>query len=277
MKKAVLIADSGGSKTDWCLNDEMGNKTFFTTDSYHPHLLNEEWIHEKKKFWIPYTKEYDLDIHFFGAGCSNDKNKIALKSAFNKWGIGKVSVESDLLGASKACFGNHNGVIGILGTGSVIAEIKSNSIHRIYGGHGYLLGDEGSGYFYGKILIQRFIKGMFSAETNAEIENKLGDKTKILSEVYGMKGKKYVSDLSALFSKSSNSEITEIHSHNIQLFIDAYLPQNVSDKRISFVGSYAFHSVEILKEKLAKKGWELGVVIKNPIQELSENIMGSTF
>jgi len=74
-KKAILIADSGGSKTDWCLVDYLGNRNNFTTDSYHPHLINEDWIGAKRDFWLDYTSVYSITLHFFGAGCLSPVNR----------------------------------------------------------------------------------------------------------------------------------------------------------------------------------------------------------
>ena len=55
MKKSYLIADSGGTKTDWCFVDVLGNKNYFTTASYHPNLMSEEWIETNKSFWKKYS------------------------------------------------------------------------------------------------------------------------------------------------------------------------------------------------------------------------------
>lgn len=270
MKKAVLIADSGGTKTDWCLYDNMGNTHFFETESYHPHLVNSEWIASKKVFWKDYTDEYELEVHFYGSGCANPSNQSQLKKAFESWGMQNVTIQSDILGAAKACFGDENGVIGILGTGSVLAIIKNNSIEKIIGGLGYILGDEGSGYYFGKLVIQTYLQNRFTTETNNKIHSILGNRDEIIQSVYGSHGKKYIADLASLFSTSEMDEINKLHEVNIRLFIDTYLLDIKEFKSVSFVGSYAGFNQDLLRKLLAEKGWDLGEVVVRPIIKLSE-------
>lgn len=277
MKKAFLIADSGGSKTDWCLFDHLGNKNYFTTDSYHPHLITDEWIQSKKDFWENYTHLYDLEVHFYGSGCMNSTNQNILKNAFFTWGINEVSIQSDILGAARASFGNNDGLIAILGTGSVLAEIENNAVKMISGGLGYILGDEGSGYYFGKLLIQHYLIGGFSEICSKEIADKLGNREKILESVYSPIGKKYLTELSFLFSETKNQEIKNLHDENIRLFIDAYLPNEFAKKEIYFVGSYAEHCKAQLNVILHEKGWILAGVVRKPIEQLAEYIAKSTF
>lgn len=270
MEKAVLIADSGGTKTDWCLYDNLGNTHFFETDSYHPHLVNSEWIASKKDFWKDYTEKYELEVHFYGSGCVNQNNQSLLKKAFQFWGINQVFIQSDILGAAKACFGDEDGVIGILGTGSVLAIIKNNSIEKVLGGFGYILGDEGSGYYFGKIMLQRLLQNRFTSETVEEIHAILGDRDSIIQSVYSASGRKYISDLALLFSTSKIDEINQLHEENLRTFIGIYLSDLQSFKSVSFVGSYADYNQKLLADLLAKRGLKLGAVVKKPIIKLSE-------
>ena len=277
MKKAFLIADSGGSKTDWVLHDSLGNTNSFTTDSYHPHLMSDEWVASKKGFWEEYIKIYDFEVHFYGSGCLQEKNKEIVKKSFQEWGIHKVNVQSDLIGAANACFGDKNGFIGILGTGSVIAEIENCSVKKLHGGFGYLLGDEGSGYYFGKLILQKYLHNQFSSKTLTEIENVLGTREFILATIYSVKSKKFIGDLSFLLSALNNEEITALHDENIKQFIQLYLPNEVKNKVISFVGSYAKINEETLRKHINAANWELGIIVEKPIELITEYLLKNTF
>ena len=277
MKKAFLIADGGGSKTDWVLCDELGNRNSFTTDSYHPHLMSDDWVVSKKEFWAEYIKIYDLDVHFYGSGCLQDKNKEIVKKSFQEWGIQKIKVQSDLIGAANACFGDENGFVGILGTGSVIAEIENCSVKKLFGGFGYLLGDEGSGYCFGKLIIQKYLHNHFSSKTLAEIENVLGTREFILATIYSAKGKKFISDLSFRLTIINNEEINTVHHENIKQFIELYLPREAKNKVISFVGSYAHINRKILDKYINSSNWELGIIVEKPIELITEYLLKNTF
>lgn len=278
MKKALLIADSGGSKTDWCLIDRLGNRHYFTTASYHPHHMSEEWIGHQAEFWRDHTTMYDLEVHFFGSGCLKEHNQRIVEKAFARWHITDVKVSSDLVGAAYSLLGNEDGVIGILGTGSVAAIIENQNVKEVLGGYGYLLGDEGSGYAFGKALLYHYIHGSFSEELMDSLGEILGKKEEILAAVYGPMGKKYISEIpKRIHELSGLTEINKIHEQNIMEFIEQYLERIPHLKEVSFVGSYAYHNRELVQKILEMKGVGLRKVIERPIEDLAEYFVRRTF
>jgi len=278
MKKALLIADSGGSKTDWCLIDQLGNRHYFQTASYHPHLMSDQWISQQAKNWLDYTRIYDLEVHFFGAGCLKDQNRKLVEKAFTTWNIERVNISSDLIGAAYSLLGDEDGVIGILGTGSVAAKIEGQSVKEVYGGFGYLLGDEGSGYAFGKKLLHNYIKDCFSIELSHSLKEILGEREEIIAEVYGPQGKQFIAGIAkSTHELSVFNEIVQIHEQNIVEFVEQYLQKIPELKDVSFVGSYAFHHQNILRKVLKMKGLQLHKVIERPIEELAEYFIRRTF
>ena len=277
MKKSYLIADSGGTKTDWCFVDILGNTNYFTTASYHPNLMSDEWIEANESFWKKYSIIKDLEVHFYGSGCLKEPNRTKVKLVFEKWGFKDVQVESDILAAARACFGKEDGWIGILGTGSVLAEIENHRIKNVYGGLGPLIGDEGSGFYFGKLLIDNYLKDKFSLETIREIESTMITEGFMSLDSNAPANKEFIASLSGLFSGSLNLEIQQLHLENISCFIEKYFPATLVNKTICFVGSYAHYNQRIIKELLLKRHLNLGVVITKPIELLSEYSIKSTF
>lgn len=196
MKRAKLIADSGGTKTDWVLIDELNNCLYFTTDSYHPIHVTHEWIQEKTTFWLNYTQKYELEVHFFGAGCLREENQFKMLAAFEEWGMRNVSVKSDILAAYLATSNQENGYVAILGTGSVIGRIEKYEVSEIYGGLGYLKGDEGSGYYFGKLIIEKILAGYFSPRTETQLIELLGDKVLLKEKIGEHPDKSFVANIS---------------------------------------------------------------------------------
>lgn len=270
MKKSYLIADSGGTKTDWCYVDVFGTKNYFTTASYHPNLMSDEWINSNKAFWNQYTLIDNLEVHFYGSGCLKEPNKSKVEYIFKTFGFKNVCIESDILAAARACFGDKDGFVGILGTGSVIAEIENREVKNLYGGLGSIIGDEGSGFYFGKLLIEKYVKNEFSKVTNEEIESVIGIENLIGVNSSDSSFKEFVSSFSSKFSATKNQEIKQLHRDNISLFFDKYLPLNISNLRICFVGSYAQYTREIIKDSLEKRSVNLGVIITRPIEFLTE-------
>jgi glucosamine kinase len=277
MKKVLLIADSGGSKTDWCFIIDQVVKDVFTTCSYHPQNVNHQWIDEQKQFWNELLLNYDIELFFFGAGCLKEENKKMMRKAFMEIGFEKVNLDADITGAARACLGDCDGIVAILGTGSVIAEIKNHNLYSLNGGFGYLLGDEGGGYYFGKLLLKSYLNGNLETDTQAFLEHEFGNKSTILSKVYGPNGKMFISGLAELCSKVETSCIHELHRENFCTFLNLYLPNNISEKSLSVVGSYAYFNQQILQEELDRRGWRLTKICSRPIDELVKYFVKNGF
>ena len=115
-----LIADSGSTKTEWCLMNGKSNKTFYT-QGLSPYFLSAEQIEYIIKEELKYKlKNIEPDeIHFYGTGCSNADNVKLVKKAVQKvFNDAKIYVDHDLIGAAKALCGHDKGIACILGTGS---------------------------------------------------------------------------------------------------------------------------------------------------------------
>lgn len=270
-KKGKLIADSGGTKTDWALliEDQI---YFFSTESYHPSSLELPSKVNLLDFWKQISNTFELEVHFYGAGCSSEENQAKIKAHFTQHStFQSFEVASDLIAAGIALLGNEAGYVGILGTGSVLTYFQHQQITEIIGGFGYLLGDEGSGYYFGKLVLQKYLNNVISDELTTIILSTYGSRSELLSHCYGTDGKSFISSIQL---QSENpiiqEEIDLIHTENIQLFLTTYLPKKPKTKEISFVGSYAFYQQNLLKIELEKVGWRLNKVIRKPIDALTE-------
>ena len=169
----LLIADSGGTKTDWCYIDTFGSKHFFETESYHPVHWSAEFELRIEQFWNKYPLYKDAQVHLFCAGCLWVEKSDQLSLLFNKFGFSDVTVKSDLHAAALSLYGNQNGFCAILGTGSVFFEWKNQEIKSIQGGKGYEVGDEGSGFFFGKLVFQAYKNNNLSPVQKRIFEEKV--------------------------------------------------------------------------------------------------------
>lgn len=267
MKKSLLIADSGGTSTDWCFVNADGERTYFSSESYHYSNFNEAYFERMNQFWKEKDLNLDTEIHFYGAGCSLEQNQRIIQKHFNDLGFLKIQVENDLLGACRGLLRQASGLLGILGTGSALAEYNKDESIQIYGGFGYLIGDEGSGFYFGKSLIHALLNKELSTELSLHLHSILGDEHAILQHIYGADGKKWIGELAGLVGNSD--EIQALHRENIRLFLKLHLSQ-VKQKytEISFVGSYAFHQREILVEELKHYDLTLSKIAQKPIEEI---------
>ena len=277
MAVSILVADSGGTQTDWCFVNANNERDYFTTKSFHPTNWNDDFFKEFFFFWQTKEQLKQSEVYFYGAGCLSLTNKTIIIDYFKKWGFQNVNVFSDVEGACHALLGDKKGLVAILGTGSVVCDYDGENDFVITGGLGYVLGDEGSGYFFGKLLLSSLLNNDFDSELSKDLHFLLGDKSEIFQKVYGSEGKRFISSLAELtkeFNKP-NSVIEKIHVLNFQSFISKYL--NEKNKDISIVGSYAYHNKLILKNCLEKNDFNLINCVQYPIIPLIDYILKNKF
>ena len=155
-----LIADSGSTKTEWILIENGRVLKQLITKGINPFFQTEEDIYAELQAVM--SSKIDTakvqQIHFFGAGCALPERKAqvanALKAVFTN---AVISVESDLLGAARALLGREKGIACILGTGSNSCFYDGENIVQNVSPLGFILGDEGSGAFFGRNLIRLFL------------------------------------------------------------------------------------------------------------------------
>ncbi len=275
MGKALLIGDSGGTGTDWCLVGSDGAREYFSGESYHPSRFSGEFFETMRLFWEGKGIDPATEVYLYGAGCSMKHNQEVLENHFKALGFRQVFVESDLLGTCRGLLGDTAGLVGILGTGSVLAEYDGAAITAIHGGFGYLIGDEGSGYSFGKKLAHGYLNGRFSPELTARISAEIGDRAAVMQAVYGADGKQWISKLASRWS--SEAELEALTIENISAFVELYLlKKNFNNQTICFSGSYASHNSKILTDILGEKGWEVTQIVQKPIALITDYTIKGT-
>jgi glucosamine kinase len=265
--KKILLADSGGTRTDWCLISEGGQKQFFSGISYHPVQWNEDFIKEQSQYWLTNPEITEAKLIFYGAGCMNPLVVKKMKDAFISWGFSSVEIHSDVHAAGVASFGSEHGFVAIMGTGSVFAEMNNKEIIQLRGGLGYLLGDEGSGFYFGKLLIQRYLNNQFDAHLTEELRSLIGNRVEVINKVYQPDGKAFISSIAATVANIDQASIHSLHEENIRLFLDPFL-EVIKEKGISFCGSYAWERQEQVIKILGERNIKTYKFVKEPIAEL---------
>lgn len=177
----VLIADSGSTKTAWCLKVNGNVKEQFTTCGVNPSVQNADYIKGVfMKELLPHIDNVALvsKIFFYGSGCTPQRRGV-ISDVFRELGFSDalLTIESDMLGAARAVCGERSGVVGILGTGSNSCQYDGEKIVANTPSLGYILGDEGGGAYIGKRLVGDCLKGvmpehicrMFAEETGMDV------------------------------------------------------------------------------------------------------------
>ena len=251
----ILIADSGSTKTQWCLL--QGNKKkMISTQGISPYFMNDEALATiLTKELLPKTGAIAIDeIYYYGTGCSNQTNISLIKRSLKKvYKTAKVSVEHDLLGAAKALCGNEKGIACILGTGSNSCFYNGKKIVKNSPGLGFILGDEGSGTHLGKKVIQHYLYKTFDAELMDKFEAKYPHNVDdMLDSVYKkpLANRFLSSFVPFLIENRGHYMIENIIEDSINdfFFNHIYKYRESWTLPINFVGSVAYGFKDVLKQ-----------------------------
>jgi glucosamine kinase len=270
-----LIADSGSTKAEWCLIDGKKKKTFIT-QGLSPYFLSlqqvqkilEQELKSKMKQVIP------DEVFFYGTGCSNPGNVTLIKKAIQNVFTGaKVAVDHDLMGAAKALCGTEKGIACILGTGSNSCYYNGKKIIKNSPGLGYVLGDEGSGAYLGKKVIQYFLYNTFDEDLMDRFTAKFKTSSyEILDAVYKKPlPNRYLASYAIFLAENRGHYMIENiieDGFNDFFFNHVYKYSESWKLPIHFIGSVAYGFKDVLKEMCHGYELQLGRVLKKPMDGL---------
>lgn len=272
----LVLADSGSTKTDWRIIKEGEIFLDYQTEGINPYLQAYDQIVRIAR--SPDAQAHSgavMEVFFYGAGCSTPEKQEMVKSALIEvFPLAKIEVQSDMLGAAKGLCGYNPGIVCVLGTGSNACYYDGTEITVQSPSLGYLLGDEGSGVYIGKKILQEYLYGKLPQTLSKKFDAKYGlTKEVILDNLYS----KYMPNrYMATFAEF----VQDNHDHPYAFgllyeafykFIDLHvLPIQGSDAiKVNFVGSIAFGYQDILKKVTAESGLSFGVVKRTPLQGLT--------
>ena len=271
----ILIADSGSTKAEWCLLDGKKRKTIYT-QGMSPYFLDTEQIQQILAIELKSKlKNVEPDeVYYYGTGCANPENvksvKQALKKIFTK---ATISVDHDLMGAAKALCGSEKGVACILGTGSNSCYYNGKKIIKNSPGLGYILGDEGSGAYLGKKVVQYYLYNTFDPDLMDRFNAKYNTTNiEILDAVYKhpLPNRFLAGFVPFLIENRGHFMIENIieDGFNDFFFNHIYKYRESWIMPIHFIGSVAFGFKDVLKDMCNAYELELGRVLKNPMDGL---------
>lgn len=270
-----LIADSGATKAEWCLLDGKKKKIIYT-QGLSPYFLSSDQIKDiiEKELKGKLKNNLPQEVYFYGTGCINPANARSVKKAIAKcFPDADVEVTHDLLGAAKALCGHSKGIACILGTGSNSCYFNGKKIVKNSPGLGYVLGDEGSGAYLGKKVVQYFLYNTFDADLMDRFTTRFNvSSLDILEAVYKKPlPNRYLASFAIFLAENRGhymieniieDGINDFFFHHICKYRESWtLP-------IHFAGSVAHGFRDVLQEMCRSYELELGTVIKKPMDGL---------
>ena len=271
----ILIADSGSTKTDWALQSVSGPLAHFHTQGINPfHQERSIIVGILKKELLPNLNPDKVSsVYFYGSGVRPELESVMmvlLKEMFPQ--ARQVEAHSDLLGAARALCGHNYGIASILGTGANSCLYDGRTILQNTPALGYILGDEGSGGVLGKHFLHDLYKGVLSENIRLEFEREYGlTMADVIQRVYREPmPNRFLASLAPFIHRHlSDPAVRCLVINNFRDFFRYNIrPYGLSNMKVSFVGSIAWHFREQLAEAAQTEGFSLGAILKSPIEGL---------
>jgi N-acetylglucosamine kinase-like BadF-type ATPase len=272
----ILIADSGSTKTSWCIAEKGNVLQTIQTSGINPYFQSKEEISDRlTQELFPRLEVGKNDIravYFYGAGCAFDKVEIVKGAIEGLIDSPVVEVYTDLLAATRGVCGRQAGIACIMGTGSNSCFYDGQHIVHNVSPLGYILGDEGGGAVLGKLLVGDLLKGMMSEELKDRFLKQYDlTPAQIIDRVYRQPfPNRFLAGLSPFLAE--NIHEPDFYALVLNSF-KSFIVRNVMKYDyhawpVHFTGSIAFHYKEILAEAASDTGIRMGIVSKSPLQGL---------
>ncbi len=274
----ILIADSGSTKADWILGQNGKVISGYSTKGFNPFFHDRNFILAElnANSELSQIRRSIQELYFFGAGCSSpERNRHIQESLQEFFESAEIVVEHDMLGTALAVCDGKPGVACILGTGSNICYFNGTDIEPIHHGLGYILGDEGSGSYFGRKLLAWYIYGILPPELAERFRDAYHpDKEQVVKQIYQEKNPNVFLASFAPFLTENRAHpfITEL----IETGIAEYFKTNVlsypqsMELPVHAVGSIAWHFRDVFEATAWLHGIKTGTIIHKPVTGLAE-------
>lgn len=272
----ILIADSGSTKTDWCVVEQGQLVRQIFTKGTNPFFQSEKEIsNEIATALLPQLSSTAFEeVHFYGAGCAfpdkieSVRRAIALHLSVS----GEIEVSTDMLAAARGLCGHQPGIACIMGTGSNSCYYDGKEIVSNVSPLGFILGDEGSGAVLGKLLVGNLLKNQMPSGMKEKFLKQFDlTPAEIIDRVYRRPfPNRFLASLSPFLAQ--NIDVPAVRKLVLDSF-KAFLKRNVMQydyehAPVHFIGSVAFHYKEVLAQAAEEMGVRLGTILKSPMEGL---------
>jgi glucosamine kinase len=272
----ILIADSGGSKTDWRMIDRKGVITQANCAGFNPYYqpigdlkksIEETLLHRVSE---PVTK-----IFFYGTGVSSEKNQKVIQDTFHDYfHDAYIEVGWDLLAAARALCGSEPGIPCILGTGSNSCLYDGHEITGNVANLGWILADEGSGTYIGKRIVFDYFRNNMPEKIAGQFHTRFPwTREEVLEKVYQHEKP---SAFLAGFAKFVFQHLKEPYCYQLvyNSFDDFYKNnvmkyENFRSLKVHFTGSIAFYFSDVLRQVANDRGITVKNILEGPISGLA--------
>jgi glucosamine kinase len=271
----ILIAESGSTKTDWVVLRKNKSNFRFATHGFNPNYYPLAVLEKALDELILHLQPAEIKkVFYYGAGCSSEEMSRMISTSFaGRFENATVEIHHDLFASARALFQNGNGLASVLGTGSSTCLYENHTIINAIPSTGYLLGDEGSGFHLGKMLLNALLRKELPGEMVTDLQEK-----------FEIRQDGFIQELYAREKPNAfiASFVPFIHEYRHNRLIDdlvksafrSFFRENICkypdylNYELGFTGSVAYLFKDKLMFVAGEFGCRISKILKSPLEEL---------
>ncbi len=277
----IIIADSGGTKTEWRSVGDEGVVCAAQTAGMNPSAYGADhfvaMVNQAMPLLNPDGENVDK-IYFYGAGLLTTASVAPIDAALKEWCPSAfVDFRSDLLAAARALFADGEGIVAIMGTGSNSCLYRDGKIMLNYRPGGFILGDDGSAASLGKAFISDVVRSLTPTSVYCMFREEYDLPYQVIVEnVYHKPGAAAFLGSFAPFILKNIDEPSGYFRSLVEGCIDAFMKSALTRykdgddevAKVGVVGSFGCACEEYVREIGERYAMEFVKFLKSPIDEL---------
>jgi len=286
----ILIAESGATKTDWCLASSGMESVSVRTAGINLAVMTQEDVEAivaEAASALGGSKNEVTELHFYAAGLIVPEGEsvppqakeldIVFRSLFPS---AEIEYASDLLAAARAVCGHSAGIAAILGTGSNSCLFDGEKVVKNVRSAGFILGDEGGGARLGKLFMSDFLKGLVPEPVSSEFASAFKvDYMTVVQNVYRSSAPSgYLGSFAPwIMERYDTSEyVRELVEGNFKDFFERALKQyDMAKYPVGIVGGFGYAHRRVLLKVAESYGVRISTIIPAPAEGLAEYHLGN--
>lgn len=273
----IAVVYSGSKSAFWKISNEGKTVAECTMPGINPCFNDQKHILYllNKNIVLINHAESIKKIYVFAAGASSAESQKDLAETLGMFFINsKIKVKDDIYGASIAACYDKKGIVGILGSGANCAYFDGKKPEQNNYGLGFILGDEGSANYLGKMLLKNFLEDKLPTDLKKQFEERYNvDRPIILEKIYKKpNAQNYLSSFLDFYIDNRNHKYMEqLIDQAFERYIKIYLAPTLAqhpNEEVHFVGSVAGTFQDRLRLTAEKHNINIISITKEPIYNL---------
>jgi len=273
----IAVVYSGSKNACWKIWQDGTTMIETHTASVNPCFNDAKQIRQvlSKNITLINNAENIKRIYVFAAGASAKIKQDELAHTLASFFVNsKIRVKDDVYGAAIAACHHKTGVVGILGSGANCAYYNGKKPEANNYGLGYILADEGSANYFGKMLLKSFLEEKIPDDLKDKLVHQYHlDRPTILERIYRKSQvQTYLSSFLEFYIENSEHRfIQQLITQGFEKYFQTYILPTLEKhpgEEVHFVGSVAGYFQDQLREMANRYGIQVMSITKEPIHNL---------